>query len=54
MGGKGWQVLTQGNKSVEEKTHQFTNNPIYSTHAGSKLKQVRVSKLHYMGIIKTW
>ena len=54
MGGKGWQVLTQGNNSVEEKTHQFTINPIYSTHAGSKLKQVRVSKLHYMGIIKTW
>ena len=52
MGGKGWQVLTQGNKSEEEKTHQFTNNPIYSTHAGSKLKHVKVSTLHYMGFIR--
>ena len=54
MGGKGWQVLTQGNKSVKEKTHQFTNNPIYSTLAGSKLKQIRFRIIHYTYVIKTW
>ena len=44
---RGWQDLTQGSKSVEEKTHQFTHNPIYSTHAGSKLKQVGLKIIHY-------